>query len=106
MPEVNIRTTLGCRKPIFKSGKPTLVLDALTMPVWCHKPKREVIINSGQRSLFGSIDFARWCKELQVISRRDSCYDPAVAESFFGTLKLMMKIIEHEKKVKQSLFNR
>lgn len=67
-----------------------IVLDALMMAVWRRKPKHEVIIHSDQGSQFGSDDFVRWCKDNKLIpsmSRRGNCYDNAVAESFFSSLK-------------------
>lgn len=67
-----------------------IVLDALLMAVWRRRPKKPIIIHSDQGSQFGSDDFARWCKEHQLVpsmSRRGNCYDNAVAESFFSNLK-------------------
>ena len=67
-----------------------IVLDALLMAVWRRKPKQAVIIHSDQGSQFGSDDFARWCKDNNLVpsmSRRGNCYDNAVAESFFSNLK-------------------
>lgn len=85
---------LYSRAVVGWSMKPTMateiVLDALLMAVWRRKPKHEVIIHSDQGSQFGSDDFIRWCKENRLIpsmSRRGNCYDNAVAESFFSSLK-------------------
>ena len=67
-----------------------LVLDALTMAVWRRRPTGPVMIHSDQGSQFGSDDFARWCKDNQLVpsmSRRGNCWDNAVAESFFSSLK-------------------
>ena len=67
-----------------------LVLDALTMAVWRRKPKNSPIIHSDQGSQFGSDEFARWCKVNRLspsMSRRGNCWDNAVAESFFSSLK-------------------
>ena len=67
-----------------------LVLDALTMAVWRRKPKNGLIIHSDQGSQFGSDAFARWCKDNRLspsMSRRGNCWDNAVAESFFSSLK-------------------
>jgi len=67
-----------------------LVLDALTMAVWRRRPRAEVIIHSDQGSQFASDDFNRWCKDnalLPSMSRRGNCWDNAVAESFFSSLK-------------------
>ena len=67
-----------------------IVLDALMMAVWRRQPKSPVIIHSDQGSQFGSDDFMRWCKDNNLVpsmSRRGNCYDNAVAESFFSSLK-------------------
>ena len=68
----------------------SLVLDALTMAVWKRKPTSSVIIHSDQGSQFGSDAFNRWCKQHDLspsMSRRGNCWDNAVAESFFSSLK-------------------
>ena len=67
-----------------------LVLDALMMAVWRRRPKTPVMIHSDQGSQFGSDEFNRWCKDNQLVpsmSRRGNCWDNAVVESFFHTLK-------------------
>jgi putative transposase len=75
----------------MKSTKATeIVLYALLMTVWRGRPKESIIIHSDQESQFGSDDFARWCKEHQLVSslsQRGNCYGNAVAESFFSNLK-------------------
>jgi putative transposase len=60
------------------------------MAVWRRKPKNGLIIHSDQGSQFGSDAFARWCKDNRYspsMSRRGNCWDNAVAESFFSSLK-------------------
>ncbi len=55
-----------------------LVLDALTMAVWRRRPKTPVMKHCDQGSQFGSDDFARWCKDNQLVpsmSRRGNCWD-------------------------------
>lgn len=67
-----------------------LALKALMMAVWRRKPKQPVIIHSDQGSQFGSDAFTRWCKDNRLVasmSRRGNCYDNAVVESFFSSLK-------------------
>lgn len=96
------------------SMKPTMatdsVLDALMMAVWRRKPKNEVIIHSDQGSQFSSDDFARWCQEhrlLPSMSRRGNCYDNAVAESFFSSLKkeqVKQKIYATRAEAKSEIF--
>jgi putative transposase len=85
---------LYSRKIVGWSMKSTLardlVLDALLMAVWRRRPKDSVIVHSDQGSQYGSDDWIRFCKahDLQpTMSRRGNCYDNAVAESFFGSLK-------------------
>jgi len=74
--------------------KPTLarelVLDALLMAVWRRKPTQPVIVHSDQDSQYGSDDWIRFCRShglLPSMSRRGNCWDNAVAESFFSSLK-------------------
>jgi len=67
-----------------------LVVDALMMAVWRRKPKTSVIVHSDQGSQYGSDDWLRFCKAHNLepsMSRRGNCWDNAVAESFFGSLK-------------------
>jgi putative transposase len=85
---------LHSRMIIGWSMQPTLardiVLDALLMAVWRRKPSQVVIIHSDQGSQFGSDDWFRFCRAHKLdpsMSRRGNCWDNAVAESFFSTLK-------------------
>lgn len=84
---------LFARKIVGWSMKPTLsrelVLDAVLMAVWRRRP-RQTLIHSDQGSQYGSDDWLRFCREHHLepsMSRRDNCWDNAVAESFFGSLK-------------------
>jgi len=50
----------------------------------------KVILHSVQESQYGSYDYKKFAKEHNIIlsmSRRGSCYNNAVAESFFKTIK-------------------
>ncbi len=85
---------LHSRMIIGWSTQPTLardvVLDALLMAVWRRKPKQPVIVHSDQGSQYGSDDWIRFCKAHKLdpsMSRRGNCWDDAVAESFFSSLK-------------------
>ena len=85
---------LHSRKVIGWSMKPTLArelaLDALMMAIWRRKPTKNVIVHSDQGSQYGSDDWQRFCaaNKLQPsMSRRGNCWDNAVAESFFSSLK-------------------
>ena len=84
---------LHARKIIGWSMKPTLarelVLDAILMAVWRRKPQH-TLIHSDQGSQYGSDDWLRFCREHHLepsMSRRGNCWDNAVAESFFSSLK-------------------
>jgi len=84
---------LYSRRIIGWSTKPTLaqglVLDALLMAVRRRKP-RHVLIHSDQGSQFGSDAWRRFCRAHHLepsMSRRGNCWDNAVAESFFSSLK-------------------
>lgn len=85
---------LYSRKVIGWSMKPTLareiVIDALMMAVWRRKPTKKVLIHSDQGSQYGSDDWCRFCLSNNLepsMSRRGNCWDNAVAESFFSSLK-------------------
>jgi len=85
---------LYSRKVVGWSMKPTLardlVLDAILMSVWRRKPKNKVLVHSDQGSQYGSDDWHRFCRDNDLepsMSRRGNCWDNAVAESFFSSLK-------------------
>jgi len=85
---------LHSRMIVGWSMQPTLargiVVDALLMAVWKRKPKERVIVHSDQGSQYGSDDWLRFCKAHKLdpsMSRRGNCWDNAVAESFFSSLK-------------------
>ena len=67
----------------------TLVLGAILMAVRRRKPKN-ALIHSDQGSQFGSDAWRRFCHAHHrepSMSRRGNCWDTAVAESFFSSLK-------------------
>lgn len=85
---------LYARKVVGWSMKPTLsrelALDALLMAVWRRKPAQPVLVHSDQGSQYGSDDWQRFCLANNLepsMSRRGNCWDNAVAESFFSSLK-------------------
>jgi len=85
---------LFSRKVVGWSMKPTLaralVLDAILMAVWRRKPKNKVLIHSDQGSQYGSDDWQCFCHDHNLdlsMSRRGNCWDNAVVESFFSSLK-------------------
>ena len=85
---------LYARKVVGWSMKATLgrelALDALLMAVWRRKPEQRAMVHSDQGSQYGSDDFRRFCTAHNLepsMSRRGNCWDNAVAESFFSSLK-------------------
>lgn len=67
-----------------------LVCDALTMAYWRRKRPRHVIVHSDQGSTYASNAYQALLKQYQAkcsMSRKGDCWDNAVAESFFGSLK-------------------
>lgn len=84
---------LFSRKIVGWSTRPTihreLVLDAVMMAVKRRRP-RGTIIHSDQGCQYSSDDWRRFCRTNRLepsMSRRGNCWDNAVAESFFGSLK-------------------
>ena len=66
-----------------------LVLDALLMATRRRHP-RGTLIHSDQGSQYGSDAWKRFCRSNHLepsMSRKGNCWDNAVAESFFGSLK-------------------
>ncbi len=67
-----------------------LALQALLAAVWRRKPKARVMIHSDQGSQFTSREWQVFLSQHNLeprMSRRGSCHDNAVAESFFQLLK-------------------
>ena len=84
---------LFSRKIVGWSTKPTiareLALDAVLMAVRRRRPKR-TMIHSDEGSQYGSDAWRRFCRTNGLepsMSRRGNCWDNAVAESFFSSLK-------------------
>jgi len=67
-----------------------LVSDSLEYAIADRKPEVGLIFHSDRGSQYASIDFRRLLKKHEIIqsmSGKGNCYDNAVAESFFHTLK-------------------
>jgi putative transposase len=67
-----------------------LVIKALLNAIWRRRPKSKVIVHSDQGSQFSSDAWNRFCRDHNIeqsMSRRGNCYDNAVMESFFSSLK-------------------
>ena len=70
--------------------KASLVNDALLMAIWHRKPKGGLLWHTDRDSQYASESHKKILKEHQIIqsmSRKGNCWDNAVAESFFHTLK-------------------
>lgn len=70
--------------------KTQLVCDALQMAIWRRQPKAGLIHHSDRGSQYASKAFRRLLKAHGIegsMSRKGDCWDNAVVESFFGTLK-------------------
>ena len=66
-----------------------LVLDAVLTAVRRRRP-RHTLIHSDQGTQYGSDAWRRFCRSHRLepsMSRKGNCWDNAVAESFFGSLK-------------------
>jgi putative transposase len=84
---------LFSRKIVGWAAGPTihreLVLDAVLMAVRRRRP-RGTLIHSDQGTQYGSDAWRRFCRSHRLepsMSRKGNCWDNAVAESFFGSLK-------------------
>jgi transposase InsO family protein len=67
-----------------------LVMDALRMGIWRRRPDRGLIFHSDRGSQYCSNDFQKFLRTngmISSMSRKGDCWDNAVAESFFGSLK-------------------
>ena len=70
--------------------KSSLVCDALKMAVWQRRPEPGLITHSDRGSQYASKQYRQLLKAhgfVGSMSRKGDCWDNAVAESFFGTLK-------------------
>lgn len=75
-----------------------LVVNAFRMALFRQKRKAPKIVHSDRGSQYASNAFRKELKKhgcKQSMSRKGDCWDNAVAESFFGTLK--MELVHHEK---------
>ena len=76
-----------------------LVLDAVLMAVR-RRRTRQTVIHSDQGSQYGSDDWRRFCRTNRLepsMSRRGNCWDNAVAESIFASLK--------KERIKKRIYN-
>lgn len=74
-----------------------LVIDAMRMAIVNRQPARGLIFHSDRGSQYASNDFRKLLENhgvKQSMSRRGDCWDNAVAESFFGTIK--KELVHHD----------
>ena len=67
-----------------------LVLEAFHKAVWRRKPAKGLIVHSDQGVQYACDEFRKTLKKhgfIQSMSRKGDCWDNAVAESFFKTVK-------------------
>ena len=67
-----------------------LVCNALKMALWQRKPNRGLIVHSDRGSQYASHEYRKLLRMFGCVgsmSRKGDCWDNAVAESFFGSLK-------------------
>ncbi|MCD4741965.1 MAG: IS3 family transposase [Desulfobacteraceae bacterium] len=67
-----------------------LVIDALLMGIWRRNPGPGLMFHTDRGSQYCSNDFQKVLKRNKILSsmsRKGDCWDNAVAESFFGSLK-------------------
>ena len=96
--------------PPLPRGEQDIVVNAFLQAVWRRKPKAGLIFHSDRGSQYAANDFRGLLGQhgfIQSMSGKGNCYDNAVAESFFHTLKT--EVIYHEKYLtrdhaKQSVF--
>lgn len=87
-----------------------LVIDSLNQAIVDRNPAEELIFHSDRGSQYASIDFRKSIKKnniIQSMSGKGNCYDNAVAESFFHTLKTELVYWERYKtrnEAKSSIF--
>ena len=70
--------------------KSSLVCDALKMAIWQRRPESGLIVHSDRGSQYASGSYRRLLKAHDFVgsmSRKGDCWDNAVVESFFGSLK-------------------
>jgi transposase InsO family protein len=75
-----------------------LTLDALNHAIICRQPPKDLLHHSDRGSQYASNNYQKLLKSNQItcsMSRKGDCWDNAVMESFFATLKT--ELIYHER---------
>lgn len=68
-----------------------LVINALNQAYWRRKPEAGLILHSDRGCQYASTDFRRLLEQYKIrqsMSGKGNCYDNAMMESFFHTLKI------------------
>jgi transposase InsO family protein len=87
-----------------------LVLAALQMALRHRRPRTGLIFHSDRGVQYASVDYRRALSLAEAVasmSRKGNCYDNAVMEAFWSTLKLEMiyrQEFDHESQVRQEVF--
>jgi len=87
-----------------------LVIKALEMAIQNRKPSKGLIFHSDRGSQYASHEFQKslWKHAIRSsMSRKGDCWDNAVAESFFSTLKtelIFHNRYQHRKQAKRDIF--
>jgi transposase InsO family protein len=82
---------------MHKRMKTELVTDALKMALMRRKVKSPLLLHSDQGSQYAASDYRKMLAKNGIacsMSRKGNCWDNAVAESFFHTLKT--ELVHHE----------
>jgi putative transposase len=82
---------------MHKRMKTELVTDALMMALMRRKVRSPLLLHSDQGSQYAAADYRTMLAEYGIecsMSRKGNCWDNAVAESFFHTLKT--ELVHHE----------
>ncbi len=88
-----------------------LVLDALRQAIFRRKPQPGLIVHSDQGSQYGSFDWGNFLTDHAAklsMSRLGNCWDNAVKESFFSSLKrehIRNRRYESLREARQDLFS-
>jgi transposase InsO family protein len=87
-----------------------LVITALAMALQTRKPPKGLLHHSDRGSQYASNDYQQLLKNNKIccsMSRKGNCYDNAVMESFFATLKQELvyhRLYQNRKEARQDIF--
>jgi putative transposase len=87
-----------------------LALEALEMALLRRNPRSRVLHHTDQGAIYASDEYVAKLRSnnmIQSMSRKGDCYDNAVAESFFSTLKnelIVGQVYESREKARKEIF--